>query len=132
MDEKKLINWMDATPRAKTNVKYVDAEGIMTKEGVATLAEYLKMLDLPFTVDLDRILEKKNLLTDVTNDPLKAALGPLNADVDRVLDNRNYPNKFRGNDRKSWSSKNYREDAHRRHDPYGSAIRGRGKHQRGR
>uniref|UniRef100_A0A914YS76 Uncharacterized protein n=1 Tax=Panagrolaimus superbus TaxID=310955 RepID=A0A914YS76_9BILA len=68
VDEKKLINWLEATPRDTTFIEYVDEKGIVTKKGVRRLAEYLNELGGIYKVNLQMERNQNNLLHDVSSD----------------------------------------------------------------
>uniref|UniRef100_A0AC35FY37 Integrase catalytic domain-containing protein n=1 Tax=Panagrolaimus sp. PS1159 TaxID=55785 RepID=A0AC35FY37_9BILA len=57
-DEMKLIHWLKATPLSQTNVKYVDHQGILTKDGVQMLGEYLKNLGYSFKINVNCLMER--------------------------------------------------------------------------
>uniref|UniRef100_A0A914YEL9 CCHC-type domain-containing protein n=1 Tax=Panagrolaimus superbus TaxID=310955 RepID=A0A914YEL9_9BILA len=68
VDEKKLINWLEATPRDTTFIEYVDEKGIVTKKGVRRLAEYLNELGGIYKVNLQMERNQNNLRHDVSSD----------------------------------------------------------------
>uniref|UniRef100_A0A914QFD4 Uncharacterized protein n=1 Tax=Panagrolaimus davidi TaxID=227884 RepID=A0A914QFD4_9BILA len=58
VDEMKLINWLRATPLSTSNTQFVDAQGILSKEGVQVLGEYLKNLGHTFKVNVNCLMER--------------------------------------------------------------------------
>uniref|UniRef100_A0A914Y9Q0 Uncharacterized protein n=1 Tax=Panagrolaimus superbus TaxID=310955 RepID=A0A914Y9Q0_9BILA len=67
IDEKKLVNWINATPRDTTSTEYVNDEGIATKAGIKRLGEYLNQLGDAFKVNVAQERFKNDQIQSESN-----------------------------------------------------------------
>uniref|UniRef100_A0A914QHS3 CCHC-type domain-containing protein n=1 Tax=Panagrolaimus davidi TaxID=227884 RepID=A0A914QHS3_9BILA len=92
----KLFKWMKATLGKESTTQFVDANGIITKEGVQALAEYMQNLGYSFKNRVNLIVERHQ------SDPSRAESSTRGSKLKLVARHRN----TQSNDRcREWNSK---------------------------
>uniref|UniRef100_A0A914Q5K1 Peptidase A2 domain-containing protein n=1 Tax=Panagrolaimus davidi TaxID=227884 RepID=A0A914Q5K1_9BILA len=92
----KLFKWMKATLGKESTTQFVDAEGIMTKEGVQALGEYMENVGYSFRNRVNLIVERNQ------NDPARAESSSRVSKLQSLARRRN----IQSNDRcREWISK---------------------------